>query len=178
MSETAIRNLPASARSKKAVSEHAQEHAPCFSTGVLDTKPPKSRFGTEQESVASGGHWTNLLKRWIQSYFLFLNREPPDRPWFPPCEIPRPAALNPLPVLEVLRSAPRFLAPKRLPKLPRCPRRFPPCLPKCLGGGLAAEPVAFCAALLWSECAITGIGWRINFSIDRTKPRSSAQHRE
>ena len=38
MSETAIRNLPASARRKKAVSEHAQEHAPCFSTDVLDMK--------------------------------------------------------------------------------------------------------------------------------------------
>ena len=36
MSETSIRNLPASARSKKAVSEHAQEHAPCYSTSVLD----------------------------------------------------------------------------------------------------------------------------------------------
>ena len=36
MSETAIRNLAASARSKKTVSEHAQEHAPYFSTSVLD----------------------------------------------------------------------------------------------------------------------------------------------
>ena len=36
MSEIAIRKLPASARGKKAISEHAQEHVPCFSTGVLD----------------------------------------------------------------------------------------------------------------------------------------------
>ena len=36
MSETAIRNLPASAWSKKAVSEHAQEHAAGFSPAVLD----------------------------------------------------------------------------------------------------------------------------------------------
>jgi len=36
MSEIAIRKLGASAQSKKAISEHAQEHAPCFSTVVLD----------------------------------------------------------------------------------------------------------------------------------------------
>ncbi|MBI4139647.1 hypothetical protein HY483_01660 [Candidatus Woesearchaeota archaeon] len=37
MSETAIRNLSASARSKKAVSDHDQEpHAPGFSPAVLD----------------------------------------------------------------------------------------------------------------------------------------------
>jgi len=36
MSEIAIRTLHASARGKKAISEHAQEHALCFSKGVLD----------------------------------------------------------------------------------------------------------------------------------------------
>ena len=37
MSEIATHNLPASARSKRAISEHAQEHAPHFSAGsVLD----------------------------------------------------------------------------------------------------------------------------------------------
>ena len=58
MSEIAIRNLPASAGSKKAISEsqkskisddaqklklltHAQEHAPGFSPGVLDSGEAK-----------------------------------------------------------------------------------------------------------------------------------------
>jgi len=36
MSETATRNLLASAESKRAVSEHAQEHAPPFRAAVLD----------------------------------------------------------------------------------------------------------------------------------------------
>lgn len=36
MSEIATRNLPASARSKRAISEHTQEHAPRFSAAVLD----------------------------------------------------------------------------------------------------------------------------------------------
>ena len=36
MSETATRNLLASAESKRVVSEHAQEHAPPFRAAVLD----------------------------------------------------------------------------------------------------------------------------------------------
>ena len=36
ISETATRNLLASAESKRAVSEHAQEHAPPFRAAVLD----------------------------------------------------------------------------------------------------------------------------------------------
>jgi len=38
MSEIATRNLPASARSKRAISEHAQEHASRSSAAVLDKK--------------------------------------------------------------------------------------------------------------------------------------------
>ncbi len=43
MSEIAICNLPASARSKKAISEHAQEHAPGLSPAVLDKALQKSK---------------------------------------------------------------------------------------------------------------------------------------
>jgi len=45
MSEIATRNLPASARSKRAISEHAQKHAPCFSTGsVFDNGMGSKKF--------------------------------------------------------------------------------------------------------------------------------------
>ena len=43
ISETATRNLLASAESKRAVSEHAQEHATGFGPAVLD-KTPKDRM--------------------------------------------------------------------------------------------------------------------------------------
>ncbi len=53
MSEIAICNLPASARSKKAISEHAQEHAPGFSPAVLDSNEPVN--AADKVSMAAAG---------------------------------------------------------------------------------------------------------------------------
>ena len=59
MSEIAPRNLPALARSKGAISEHAQKHAPYFSTGSVFDKTKENK-GPEIDLLDKKGHKVKL----------------------------------------------------------------------------------------------------------------------